>query len=399
MKFLLKNEKTVFSTPRTILRVLLIVVLAALVPAAYLLPRILITGEAAEFYCEEIFPFLSFAPTALSGVFMVSLTEAFVVLGSIALIVLLILFVVKCFKLGFKSDVRHLLHFVYKVVRNVLIIAIVAALVFECMHGINFNRKSVIERMHLYGDVRPLEDYEQTLLWSYIGMMTARNKLGEDYNGVAHMMSNFDTAVYDANIAVSTVSYYYDLGMSENYVRAKSVALSHLWSYTEIVGVYDPFLGESNINTDYMDVLHTPVTICHELAHARGYASETDANTIAVLSCINSERPDFQYAGYYYIFIRLISKVAEYEQHEGVASPVDYFTSSDFAGVARDMEAYRRYREIFNNGPIADFIARFSEDVNNAFLESNGQDGGTDTYVVPYDTFVEYYCRCIRDDA
>ena len=398
MKFLLKNEKTVYSKPRTILRAVLLIVLAVMLPAAYLLPRMLITGNMAEFYSEVVFPFLSFVPMALSGVFMISLTEAFVVLGSVALIVLLVLFAVKCFILGFKYDMRHLLHFVYKVARNVLIIAIIGALIFECMHGINYNRKSVIERMHLYGDTRPLEDYQQTLLWSYIGMITARNKLGQDYNGVTHMISNFDTAVYDANIAVSTVSIYYDLGMSENYVRAKPVALSRLWSYTDIVGVYDPFLGESNINTDYMDVLHTPITICHEISHARGYASETDANTIAVLSCINSERPDFQYAGYYYIFVRLLGKVTDYEQHEGAAS-VDYLSSPEIAGVIRDTKAYERYREIFNNGPIADFIAGLSEDVNNAFLESNGQEGGTDTYVVPYDTFVEYYCRCIRDDA
>jgi hypothetical protein len=398
MKFLLKNEKTVLSKLRTILRALLLIVLIALVPAAYLLPRMLIKGGAAEFYSEVIFPFVSFVPMALSGVFMISLTEAFVVLGSAAVIVLLVLFVIRCLVLGFKYDVRHLLHFLYKVARNVLIIAIAGALVFECLHGINYNRKSVIERMHLYGDVRPLEDYQQTLLWSYIGMINARNKLGQDYNGVAHMMSNFDTAVYDANIAVSTVSIYYDLGMSENYVRAKPVALSRLWSYTGIVGVYDPFLGESNINTDYMDVLHTPVTICHEICHARGYASETDANTIAVLSCINSDRPDFQYAGYYYIFVRLLGKVTDYEKYEGVSS-VDYLSSPDIAGVIRDMKAYERYREIFNDGPIADFIAGLSEDVNNAFLESNGQEGGTDTYVVPYDTFVEYYCRCIREDA
>ena len=398
MKLYYKNETVRFGKRWAVLRFLLVFLLLVSVPAAYLLPRLLIRGELAEYYSAHIFPALSFVPLTLSGFFMFSLTETFVVLGTVALLILLVLFTVRCFKLGFGSDTRHLLHFVYKTLRNVAIIAVVAALVFQVNHGINYNRKSVIEKMHLYGDERPYSDYEETLLWAYLGMMNARNELGEDYNGVSHMMSSFDTAVYDANVAVSSVSYHYGLGMSENYVRAKGVMLSRLWSYTEITGFYDMFLCESNINTDYIDALHFPVTLCHEISHAKGFASETDANTIAVLSCINSRRADFRYAGYYFIFIRLLSKVNDYAQYEGV--PVEnYAARPEFAGVIRDMNAYSRYREIFNQGPIADFIARFSEDVNDAFLESNGQEGGTETYRVPYDSFVEYYCRYIRADA
>ncbi len=77
----------------------------------------------------------------------------------------------------------------------------------------------------------------------------------------------------------------------------------------------------------------------------------------------------------------------------------DYFSRNDFKPVMRDINAYNEYRESFNTGPIADLISRFSEDVNNAFLESNGQEGGTDTYVVPQDVYVEYYCRYVRADA
>ena len=77
----------------------------------------------------------------------------------------------------------------------------------------------------------------------------------------------------------------------------------------------------------------------------------------------------------------------------------DYFSRNDFKPVMRDINAYNEYRESFNTGPIADLISRFSEDVNNDFLESNGQEGGTDTYVVPQDAYVEYYCRYVRADA
>ena len=398
MKLITKQSKVKYGIWRAVGRTILLMLLIVLIPVSYVLPQILIRGEAAEFYSRNVFPWVSMLAAAVNGMFLFSLTEMFVVVGSVTLAVLIVMFLIKCIKLMCTRDTRSLIHYVYVVLRNVAIIGIAAALCFELMHGLNYNRMSVRKSMTLYGDTRSYEDYAETLLWAYSGMVNARSSLGEDYYGVAHMNTAFEVTVYDANVAVSSVGQHFDLGISPNYIRAKAVWLSRLWGYTDIVGVYDPFLGESNINTDYIDVLHFPVTVCHEITHARGYASETDANTIAILSCINSPRADFRYAGYYYIFMHLWNTVNDYADYEGVAM-TDYFSRNDFKPVMRDINAYNEYRESFNTGPIADLISRFSEDVNNAFLESNGQEGGTDTYVVPQDAYVEYYCRYVRADA
>lgn len=398
MKYQLKRQKTKFSVPRLIGRTLVLLFLIALIPAAYFLPSMLIKGQAAEYYCRNIFQYVSILPNAINTVFPFSLTEMFVVVGSVSVVVVIIGFIVRCGTVAYHKGFKHMLRHIYTVLRVVAIIGIVAALMFEFMHGINYNRTPVRKTMHLYGDDRPYEDYEQALLWAYTGMVEARTSLGEDYNGVAHMDTSFESIVYDANVAVSAMSEHYDLGLSPNYIRAKPVMLSHLWRYTEIVGVYDAFLGEANINTDYIDILHIPITVCHEIVHAKGYASETDANMIAVLSCISSPRADFRYAGYFYIFMRLWGTVRDYASYEG-ATMIDYASFDSFNPVRRDLRAYNRYLESFETGPIAELIARFSEVANNAFLESNGQEGGTDTYVVPHDAYVEYYCRYVRGDA
>ena len=398
MKIHIKNDKVKYGAVRMALRGALLLIFIALIPACYFLPRLLIRGELADIYCRNVFPLVSFIPSSLSALFMNSLTEFFVVVGGFALIVLTVAFIVRGFQLLIRRDIRHFLHYLYVVLRTMAVIGIIAALLFEMMHGINYNRTSIRKSMTLYGDTRPYQDYADTLLWAYSGMVEARSELGEDYHGVAHMMTSFETSVYDANIIVSSFSEHYGLGLSQNYIRAKAVWLSHLWSYTNIVGVYDPFLGEVNVNTDYVDVLHFPVTLCHEITHAKGFASETDANTIAVLSCINSPRADFRYAGYYYIFMHLWGTVNEYADHEG-ETMTDYLSRGDFAPVIRDTRAFNDYWESFDEGPIADFIARFSEDANNAFLESNGQEGGTETYTVPQNVYVEYYCRYVRADA
>jgi len=396
MKQLLKKETVKYSKLRTVLRVLLILFLASLMIAAYILPRKLITGDAAEFYCRNIFPWLSFIPLSISSFFTISLTELFVVVGSVCVVISVVAFLIKLIVDFFRCDVRHTMYKVYKLLRNVLILGIIAALIFSMNHGINYNRETVKSQLHLYGDDRTYEEYCRVLDWAYAGMIASRKQLGQDYNGVAHMSTNFESIVYDANAIVNSVSVYYDLGMSINYIRAKAVSQSHFWTYTEIAGAYDPFLCEANINTDYLDILSFPVTVCHEICHAKGYASETDANTIAIISCINSPRADFQYAGYYYIFCRLYRTVSEYAAAKGYQM-TDYLSFSDMNMVRNDINASLRYDAIFDTGMIADIIASFSEDANNAFLQSNGQSEGTGTYRVPQDVFVEYFYRYVAD--
>ena len=397
MRYQLKNETVKFTKGRIVGRCVLLAVLILLIPVAYYLPSILVRGEAADYYSEKIFPIISMLPISISGMFMTSLTEMFVVVGSVSLVVLFIMFRIRCVSLCHNKSLHHMFHFIYLVLRVLAIIGIIGALIFEAMLGLNYRRTSVRKQMHLYSEeVRPYADYEETLRWAYAGMVEARDALGEDYNGVAHMSTNFETMVYDANIAVGTVDHYYDLGLSQNYIRAKAVWLSKYWRYTDIVGMYDPFLGEANISTDYLDILHLPLTLCHEICHARGYGSETDCNTIAAISCINSSRADFRYAGYYYIFTRLWKTVKDYAAYEG-EEMINYAAFDSFRPVMRDIAAYSDYLDSFEDGPIAEFISYFSEDANNAFLESNGQQGGTQTYEVPQDVYVEYYCRYVRN--
>jgi hypothetical protein len=47
-----------------------------------------------------------------------------------------------------------------------------------------------------------------------------------------------------------------------------------------------------------MYLMNKPATMCHELAHLRGYIFEDEANFISFLACIQSEDIVFQYSGY-----------------------------------------------------------------------------------------------------
>ncbi|HAW15996.1 MAG TPA: hypothetical protein DCW41_04755 [Clostridiales bacterium] len=360
-----------------------------------MLPRMVLSRAAADFYSSRIFPVIAFPLDSLSNLFYVSLTENIIVVGSIFLLILLVFGIVSGIKTVRRKGWRPFFTSLIKVVAVLLILADTGVRIFQLMHGLNYLRTPAAGRMVTETMDHTYEDYEDTLTWAYQGMIAARYELGEDYLGVAHMQSSFPDCVDDANLLINSVSYYYDLDMSVNYVRSKPVALSRIWGYTHIAGAYDPLLGETNIKTDYIDVLHFPVTLCHEIAHAKGYARESDANTIAVISCILSDRADFRYAGYYYIFINLYGTVRDYAEHEGRELP-EYTSYPAFEMVRRDMIAFNDNYHIYETGVIADLIAEFSEDANNAFLEANGQEGGTDTYVVPSNFYVDYFCERIQ---
>jgi hypothetical protein len=163
--------------------------------------------------------------------------------------------------------------------------------------------------------------------------------------------------------------------------------------------MYDMFLAEVNINTDYMSINEYPITLCHELCHAKGYASETDCNTIATLACCSSARADFRYAGYYEIFWNLYAVTEKIAKATGETVP-EFVSASDMNPVIRDMSASVIYwRQIDKEVDtikerLGIDIKETSNVVNDTFLKSNGETG-LESYNVPDSIYVRYYLTYI----
>lgn len=81
------------------------------------------------------------------------------------------------------------------------------------------------------------------------------------------------------------------------YPRPKPLVASDFFSQQYIAGYYFPFSMEANYN-NVMYIANYPDSMCHELAHLRGYIFEDEANFISYLACIGSEDAFFQYSGY-----------------------------------------------------------------------------------------------------
>ncbi len=81
------------------------------------------------------------------------------------------------------------------------------------------------------------------------------------------------------------------------YPRPKAMLSSDFMCQQYMQGYFFPFSMEANYN-NVMQVTHKPSTMCHELAHLRGYILEDEANFISFLACTGSDDVYFQYSGY-----------------------------------------------------------------------------------------------------
>ena len=68
-------------------------------------------------------------------------------------------------------------------------------------------------------------------------------------------------------------------------------------SYMGFSGYLNPFTNEAQVN-DRVPMVNFPFTVCHEMAHQIGYASESEANFIGFLAVVQNENLYFKYAGY-----------------------------------------------------------------------------------------------------
>lgn len=380
-----KKKNSIFRKAlKVILRVLLLVLLAALSVATYVVPKMSwYTEKVANKYSSKVFPKIAYIFNSYSNLAPNSYSELAVIVGVIMLIILffyvIVAFIVKCVKR------RGPFKFLYKVVAVVLTLTFVFSLLFQLMHGLNYRRTPVEEKLKLVGIDRNIDEIIEVYTWAHDEMVAAREKLGKDYNGVVHMMTSFEESAYYANILVNSASKYLGLDLSDGYVRAKPVALSHYWSYTNILGMYNPIFGEANINVDCTLPQIYAETIVHEILHAKGLARESDAELAAVMICCMADRPDFRYAGFFEIYKNLHVLLWEL----GYEIPFD-------AGAGKDYQAWLDYNDSLVSNKVTEKVAEVSEATNDNYLKSNEQEGGTETYIINNNYYVEFYYRYIH---
>jgi hypothetical protein len=160
------------------------------------------------------------------------------------------------------------------------------------------------------------------------------------------------------------------------YPAPKHVFFSRLMSYTEITGVFTPWTMEANVNID-ISPYSIGSTMCHELAHLRGFMREDEANYVSYRACMASDSLDLQYSGTMLALIHTGNALYRQDAEKYFAIYREHISSA----VSRDLVANNEYWDQFEKAVVGDTtVGEIADKVNDTYLKLNDQTDGTKSY-------------------
>lgn len=309
-----------------------------------------------RYYSRGIYPIIANVLSSVSSIFPFALGEMLILVGTLGLFV----FVLHFF---FKNRRKRSMIFIGSQKRGSIIPKIVSLVLivlvsFQLLWGLNYSRLPMKTVLGL--DVRPRASAElyEVMVWHIERANEIRLGLeSSDFDQTYNVWSGYE-ALTDDYKALATVKG-----------KAKKLVSSTFFSYAGIAGIYNPFLGEPNINGLQVDYMH-PVVQAHELAHLQGVAREDEANFAAVISCLSHEEDFVNYSGHMLAIIHMSN--ALYRSDKDLWMMANERISID---VREDLDRNNKFWESYEG-----WFEEASSDLNDAYLKANGQADGVKSY-------------------
>lgn len=309
----------------------------------------------------------------VTGIFPFSIMIVEIVVIIFTVIVIGIVFIKKLI-----NRVRSHNNIIFFITISILNVACVVSCVYffyTVVCGVNYHRYSFAQIANLQvedSSVQDLYDLSMSLSEKAGKLRASLNQTEGSItdNGLVKVnRSGWKDVSNTANETYKKISSKYpELG--GNYKSLKTVYFSEFMSRMETTGIFWPFTMEANVNIDVPE-FSIPATMCHELAHQRGFMREDEANFIAYLVCKNSDSLLFQYSGVMlaltYAGNRLYSENPElYKQLRA--------TYTDDMNLDFRQEYY--YWVKFEDT----VISTVSNTLNDSYLKANSQEDGVKSY-------------------
>ncbi|MGB6037837.1 MAG: DUF3810 family protein, partial [Cryomorphaceae bacterium] len=241
----------------------------------------------------------------------------------------------------------------------------------------NYIGPSLAERMSL---AETDDQYDVAKLYLYVMSEAAEKRkaieLPTDTASVEDLEDEID--VQQLNTAVKGV-------LSElGYPTGTDVALRQVKPLgalrrVGIRGIYNPFTGEANVESD-AGLLTGTFTAAHEIAHAYGITSEGEANLVAYIALIHSGNPIWEYSAAYSLWRYTAGEVNRKLEE------ADRVILAEAIPIELQIDRLAIWQRRSNAPP---YFPELSEAVNDRYLKIQGVEGGTDDY----DAFVGLYLR------
>jgi hypothetical protein len=189
-------------------------------------------------------------------------------------------------------------NWIFTMTVRLLMIVSLSALAFLLLWGLNYHRQPLAQNLELAQRAASADELEAISRAIIVEINrsyaeAARERDWQDHSRVPHDPAQLSQLIEEA---------YQQEPLLRGLATASSappkpVRFSRLMTLFGITGVYNPFTGEPNYNTEQPD-FELPYTIAHEKAHQRGFAQEDEASFIAFLVCLRSSDAYVRYSGY-----------------------------------------------------------------------------------------------------
>ncbi len=326
------------------------------------------SGWVESVYSQNIYLKIGSFLSNIFGILPFSFTEFLIIAALISIIATL-------YVLIRNFSVTNFLNYLL----NFLSILTTLVFLFWCLWGINNFRMPVESSLPFEKNKYTVDDLEKACEILLEKAIYLREHLDEDLNGIATVNEGYMEILRRSSASYDKISEMYDIIPSAGKIRPKPMILSKFMSGLNYTGMYNPYTGETNINIDE-PIFNIPFTVCHEIAHLKGFPKENEANFISFLVCTNSDDMFFQYSGY--LSGLLYSANALYRE-----SPDAYFKlrSTYSEGINRDLTYSTEYWDKHQG-----LAAKIGESNNNVFLKFTNQPEGTKSYGLVVDLIISY---------
>lgn len=241
----------------------------------------------SDWYIDKVLPVWINTYSRFISLFPISVGEKLIILGILLLIAGIIIFLLGFFKSGRLKSLRRKYW-------NILSWILIFVLLIQTLNCFILYHASTFESK--YFNTKNNYGFEE--------LANLREHIVDKLNSLSTQFERDSNGeiIYNEDLYSECITSMKNLGkkypsLSGYYPQPKKILFSSFMSQQYLSGIFFPFTLEANYNTD-MYITNMPFTICHELAHLKGYIYEDEANFIAFMACINSSNLFFQYSGY-----------------------------------------------------------------------------------------------------
>ncbi len=331
-------------------------------------------GGFAQWYSTHVYPVWVNMLGRMMGVFPVSVAEILLYLLGALLLFTLGRLLWKLFRK--RAGKRQVLGWF----SNLLLAAGVLFLLYVVNCGINYHRTSFSESSGIKAEEYSVSELKEVCGWLTERVNALSGSVTRDDEGIMRLTGGNKGEVRSRAVeAMQSLGETYP-ELSGYYPEPKGLLAPWILSVQQLSGIYSPFTIEANYNSGMVDY-NIPFTACHELSHLKSFMQEQEANFIAFLASTSYEDPEFQYSGYLlgWIYCMNVLHDADYDSWQEIRD-----TLSD--GVEMDLRENNAFWARYDGA-----VAEVADQVNDRYLQANGQEEGVKSYDRMVDLIVSWY--------